>query len=320
MAWAACLLCKIYSNMMEPSGSIHSLFLAWGKAFMTKRILLVGTETFDSGKTTLAIQLATGLINLGTSVEYYKPISAHNYLERYAHTLECLNEGKLYSYDAARLKKAMQTSRDVLLMNPVHRLYVPALERHQREETEREMGTLALAGLDSVIAMERISYASQNQIDSTFLISRDLVESGKLVIKRDEVESLVKNGRRIDITTLEELQEFEAVAIERNLTRSLNLLENEADVVIIESFNDSVWPWEGLQSVSHVISVGSKGTRLYNPERFRKAAFLKKRDNLPIREVSFGRISDLIEPTDEYPVDSKFIRSGMILESLGIGN
>ncbi|NHJ12768.1 MAG: hypothetical protein EAX95_03790 [Candidatus Thorarchaeota archaeon] len=272
---------------------------------MTRRILLVGMETFDSGKTTLAAQLATGLQDLGANVEYFKPISAHNYLERYAHTRQCLREHKLYSYDAAKLRKTVHSSLDVYLINPIHRLYVPAVESHRKASVQREMGTLALAGLDSVIALERISRPFGRGIQSTFLISRHLVESGKLMIQEEEIDSLTEDAKRIDVASLEQLQEFEADAIEENLTASLGLLEERTDTVLIEAFNDSVWPWEGLTQVDYVIAVSQRTIAIYESERFRRAAFLRKRRTLPIREVSFGRIADLVEPLEKLSKEPK---------------
>jgi predicted P-loop ATPase/GTPase len=303
---------------MEPLGSIYSLF-ARRRDSMTKRILLIGMETFDSGKTTLAAQMATGLQNLGATVEYFKPISAHNYLERYAHTRQCLLEHKLYSYDAAKLRRTVHSSLDAYLMNPIHRLYVPAAESYRKASAQREMGTLALAGLDSVIALERISKPSGRRIQSTFLISRHLIESGELMIQREEIDSLTDDGKRIDITSLEQLQEFEKNAIEENLTESLELLEERADIVLIEAFNDSVWPWEGLTQVEHVIAVSQRTIAIHESERFRKAAFLMKRRTLPIREVTFGRIADLVEPLEKLSKEPKeFIDTESLINRLEI--
>jgi predicted P-loop ATPase/GTPase len=73
-------------------------------------------------------------------------------------------------------------------------------------------------------------------------------------------------------------------------------VEKLADWVIIESFNDSPWPWDGLTTVDAVLVAGPGVVFSYDPEKFRKASYLMSRGRLPIREVTFNRIVDLIRP------------------------
>ncbi|NIR15837.1 MAG: hypothetical protein GWN86_18670, partial [Desulfobacterales bacterium] len=54
-------------------------------------------------------------------------------------------------------------------------------------------------------------------------------------------------------------------------------VEKAADVVIIEGFNDAAWPWDGLETVDSVLLVSPAHVFAYEPEKFRKAAYLMNR-------------------------------------------
>ncbi|MFX1367487.1 MAG: hypothetical protein ACFFAY_02685 [Promethearchaeota archaeon] len=285
---------------------------------MAKRILVVGRKTFDSGKTTFAGVLARELVEHGVRVEYFKPISAHNYSERYNHTKECVREERLYSFDLATISKILGSSVDKYLANPVHRLYVPAKPSLSEDSKalERQFGTLGLGGLDAVIAMERLSHPESNGISSITLISKKLIDENLLLITKNEVDALSKDTEIQFMETLEELQDIEAQKIEEYLTSSLTGIEKRSELVLIESFNDSVWPWVGLESVDAAIAVSPGIALLYEPSRFRKAAFLGKRSQLPIREVDFARIAELVKPLKK--IEWERIEKTGLMEELGI--
>jgi predicted P-loop ATPase/GTPase len=283
---------------MEPRGSIYSLFFSGG-LLLAKRILIVGVSTFDSGKTTFAGLLAKESTELGLKTEYFKPISAHNYSERLAHTKECIEEKRLYSYDLATISEALNSPIDKFILNPIHRLYVPM----KVEDTSESIGTLGLGGRYSILAMERLSRIEDEKIASTMLVAKKLIERGVLVMTEEESAALSSSTMIEVIDSLERVQEVEAQQIEENLTDSLEYIERASEYVLIESFNDAIWPWEGLEYVDTVIAVGQSYALLFDATRFRKAAFLKKRSSLPIREVSFRRAFDLIKPVKKLEWD-----------------
>ncbi len=285
---------------------------------MAKRILVVGRKTFDSGKTTFAGALARELVEFGVRVEYFKPISAHNYSERYDHTTDCVRENRQYSFDLATISKIIGSSVDKYLANPVHRLYVPAKPSSSEDSKAfaRKFGTLGLAGLDAVIAMERLSHPESNGIGSMTFISKKLIDEDLLLITKNEVDALSKDTEIRFIKTLEALQEIEAQKIEEYLTSSLSSIEKKSELVLIESFNDSVWPWVKLETVDAAIAVSPGIALLYEPSRFRKAAFLRKRDQLPIREVDFARIAELVKPLRK--IEWQRNKNTGLMEELGI--
>ncbi|MFW9836406.1 MAG: hypothetical protein ACFFE7_02735 [Candidatus Thorarchaeota archaeon] len=282
---------------------------------LTKRVLLVGMNSFDSGKTQFAIHLSGALCNSGESIEYFKPLSGHNYWYNHAHTKVCLEEGLLVSKDAMRVRKFLNPKSPIELANPVHSLFVPLrIDRPLQKLTN----TLGLSGASSVLAMTRFSRPIDSGIDTTVLLADELIEEEELIITQEEVGKLTKGAAILSVSNLEEVQDFEEHNFEMHVTDSFAEVEKAADITIIEGFNDSAWPWEALESVDTVLLVSPAHVFSYDPERFRKAVFLMIRRNLPIREVTFSRISDLLKPLNriEFRPDSHL--SPADLKILGI--
>ncbi len=282
---------------------------------MATRILIIGLNTFDSGKTSVAGQLAKHLLPTGRRIEFFKPVSGHSYWFRYEHTKFCLENRKLVSYDATQVRKLLKSGVSDLLANPVHTLYVPAkLEKPGRNLTT----TLALAGWDSVFAMERMSRPQGGRISSIMLMADALIREGSLLLSSQEAEQL-SNGTAVrSVKSLEEAQAIESEDLETCVGESFKEVEKVADAVIIESFNDSVWPWEGLDRVDKVLAVGPGVVFIYDPERLRKAAFLARRAQTPIREVTFTRVSDLLRPTGRAMLNPANGLADQAMKDLGV--
>jgi len=272
-------------------------------------------NAFDSGKTQFAIRLSGALLEHGHSVEYFKPMSGHNYWFNHEHTKTCLQKGVLASLDAMRVRKFLNPRTPLELANPVHSLFVPMrLERPMQNLTN----TLGLAGSSSILTMKRFSRPDSSGADSTVLVAQKLVEEERLIIKQEEVGMLTRGTGVLSINNLEEVQEFERVNLEKHVSDSFAEVEKSADFVIIEGFNDAAWPWDGLDTVDAVLLISPAHIFSYNPERFRKAAYLMIRGNLPIREVTFGRISDLLKPISRLEIRPESDISVDELEHLGI--
>ncbi len=122
----------------------------------------------------------------------------------------------------------------------------------------------------------------------------------------------------LPISNLEAVQEFERLNFEGYVSESFTEVEKAADVVIIEGFNDAAWPWDGLETVDSVLLVSPAHVFAYEPEKFRKAAYLMNRGDLPIREVTFGRISDLLKPLNRLEIRPDTKLTPDELEHLGI--
>lgn len=263
------------------------------------RILIVGANSFDSGKTRLAIELGKTLQDYGRSVGYFKPVSGHNYWYNHEHTKECLSSGKLVSKDASSVKRELDITSDLYLMNPIHSLFVPARIEKPLQNIRSSLG---LAGASSILVMQRFSRPQEGGLDTTMLIADSLVEEERVILGFEEVGKLSYDSSIFSADNLETFQEFEQQHFENYVSESFAEIEKSDETIIIESFNDSAWPWENLVEVDHVLVVSPGHIFSYDPERFRKATFLYHRGRLPIREVTFNRMSDLLKPTNRVEI------------------
>ena len=280
---------------------------------MSIRILLVGMSSFDSGKTTFAGLLIDKMQHRFSSIEYFKPISAHNYWQRFAHTQQLMKQKRIFSADLAAIKNRVDSQKDEYLLNPIHRLYVPT---SSEKPLLNVPSTLGLAGPDSVVALQRFSRPEGKGVRSTVLAAEGLIEQGDLLLTYEELQQLTDGVERQVINSLEEIQQYEYAHLEDCLESSFSRVEEGTDIVVIESFNDTAWIWEGLESVDKVLVVGPGQVFGYDPERFRKAAFLQKRPSLPIREVTFSRINDLLKPISRDTWSPKGLETTELFESV----
>jgi len=262
---------------------------------LTKRILISGVNPFRSGKTTFAIQLGHFLQEQGINPEYFKPISGHNYWFHHDHSKHCIDQGELFSYDARRVRDELGSSFPVTVTNPVHRMFAPAIID---KPGNLPVTSLALAGWDSVLVLQRFTKKDNGKLQSSAVTSTKLIENGATVMETDTMETLTRNCEVVPVDSLKQVRQFEQRNFEDCVQSCFEAIESEADAVIIESFNNSIWPWEQLKKVDHVFVVGPAQAFEYNPDKFSKAAFLMKRGNEPLREVTMNRIDDLLSPVE----------------------
>jgi predicted P-loop ATPase/GTPase len=200
-------------------------------------------------------------------------------------------------------------------MNPIHSLFVPARVGRPLENIR---STLGLAGASSVLVMQRFSRPIEDGFDTTMLVADVLVEEERVIIEFDEMGKLSHNSSILSADTLEKFQEFENQHFESHVSEAFAEIENTADNIIIESFNDSAWPWENLAMVDHVLVLTPGHVFSYDPERFRKATFLYHKERFPIREVSFTKMSDLLKPTHRVDIKPDSRLDCDILATIGI--
>jgi predicted P-loop ATPase/GTPase len=155
-------------------------------------------------------------------------------------------------------------------------------------------------------------------MSSTVLTANELIEAGHLIIDDEEVAALTKNATVEPITNIHQIQAFEKAVFEGVIGDSFETVEGSSDLVLIESFNDSVWPWIGLDRVDVALVVGPGHVFVYDPERIQKAASLVKYSQMPIRDVNFKRINDLVKPLNHLVLKPGIEIDEEKLELLGV--
>ncbi len=262
---------------------------------MTVRVLVVGMNAFDSGKTHLALQVMRATTSHGIRAEYFKPVSGHNLWYRHDHTLRCVEEGLPFSYDASVVRGEFSSEVPVAVANPVHRITAP----HLLDTPSRvPPTTLSIAGWESTFVLERITEARDGGYHSWVLLADGLLESGGVLADHDVVTGLVRGAEVVPVASMEEVMEFEAGHLDTAVERSFHVVERAADVVVIESFGDSAWPWEHLDRADHVLAVGPGHLFVLDPERFRRAVDVLHHGPGPVRALTCSKACEYVRPIE----------------------
>ena len=218
------------------------------------RLLVCGLLEFDSGKTWATVGLARYLIERGYNVEVYKPVAGHNLWYsskgiRYTRKL-----GILVGDDVATYVEVLGVSEPHKI-NPIDlALAIPRL----RGLDSRSMSEyrLALQSQDKILVLARFTdpvtgntahYLVVDNLDRIAPAVRKLVEelAAKLKTQKIELKHLLA---LLSSRHVAEILEFGAT-----------LLEKQADILIIESFNNVLEPYGGLLAKVDLVIVVAPG-------------------------------------------------------------
>ena len=114
------------------------------------RILVVGADRVDAGKTTFSVGLLEYLDAVG-----FKPRAGNDFWFHHDDLEGCLAEGTLHGRDATRLAAASSADVDASAINPVHRAWRPAPGTHSSllGQAERDP-TSAVTGSDARVTVD----------------------------------------------------------------------------------------------------------------------------------------------------------------------
>ncbi len=237
---------------------------------MTYTILITGMLEFDSGKTTVAKRVIQTIKEMGYSVIPYKPKSGHHYWFKYDHTKKCIDQKRLFSSDIDQLETIAKSGIPYEIINPNHRLAVPA--RLQSPTEPFAMYNLFLTSWVSIFAIERYSLYKNNTIHNIFLYAKQPIETGVTFLSDEETDALLSNvNELIVVDSIAQLNSLFYRYYEESIYSTFNYLKGKSDFLIIESFNNLAWPFQEINSVDLVLVVAPGHVFPYSGERFKKA-------------------------------------------------
>ncbi len=200
------------------------------------RLLVVGADRVDAGKTTFSTGLLERIDGVG-----FKPRAGNDYWFDHDDCRRSLSEGRLYGNDARRLAAAGSGQPGPESINPVHRLWRPA------------RGTSpGLVGRE----------------DRTFLVDR----VGETYVRNaaaDLPERVLRELPLSTAVTVDSVEELNAVTRDRYLPAFQALADRvrEAERAVVESYGDVALPLSGT-TFDAVAVVEPGGARVYDGERW----------------------------------------------------
>ncbi|MFC4359094.1 ATPase [Halobium salinum] len=211
------------------------------------RLLVVGGDRVDAGKTTFATGLLAHLRGDGHAPVGFKPRAGNDYWFDHDDVRATVGEGRLYGKDARRLAATSAGDTDPETLNPVHRLWTP---------TPGETGMLG-------------------DPERTFLVDRvtgdsgpEFVVNGTVDLPDLVVESLPlgDSPRVYDVPEFNELMADRYVPAFDRLRRRVGATET----AVIESYGDIALPLSEV-GVDAVAAVRAGRARVFDGSRFLKA-------------------------------------------------
>ncbi len=240
---------------------------------MPFKVFIGGLLEFNSGKTTVAKDIIEEFEqNQSLKTVPFKPLSGNNLFYHYDEIKKHVEEfGNFVSLDIVELMKSSSADVPIVLANPVHRVNTQAIPYHFYKEGS--ISTFFSKYSSSVSLFQRFSkHEKDSEFSSVFIVNEPILDNPKcwndtslsapilkkatdLKYYRNEHEYLTMNSK------------FYADATES----SFNYLKNKADVMVIESFNNSAHPAWCIRESDVVIIVGPGSFFVFEPDSYFRA-------------------------------------------------
>ncbi|BEP17598.1 hypothetical protein PYJP_09500 [Pyrofollis japonicus] len=232
---------------------------------MVYTILVSGLLEYDSGKTWLVVGLAKLLKEMGYSVRVFKPVAGHNFWQSYNAVHESLRKGILVGNDILIYEKYLGLENPHMV-NPIDILLSYPDPLAMRGPSEYYA---AISNIKNMVLMARITSCKERKTKH-YLFERNLLIMPMYV--REKMRVLAE---KLD----SEPAEPEVILNYLASPNASNLLEEcreelgrGADILLIESFSDSVIPYVGVEkSVDLFILVAPGKAMVFTGEKLRQA-------------------------------------------------
>lgn len=221
------------------------------------KFLVVGYLEYDSGKTVLALSLVRLLSGMGRKVLPTKPIAAHSVWHQYQTVVNSRRLGLLVGWDAYRLAEAVGALNAVHVLNPIDLLISPLDPARSGGVAERPLN----------VALMRLTYCSRGPKVNHFICDDTVEAAPKLIAEeiRALAGELKPRPERVNLEEALNILEREAARV---ADECLTLVEEMAEDVVIESFNNAAVPTPRALPADYVLAVSPGRVDLYGGERY----------------------------------------------------
>jgi len=238
------------------------------------KILVVGLQTHDAGKTTLCKALIHGFKKFDVDLVPFKPHSGISYWNQFNTFQEGLARRALLSSDIMELEEAAHSKLPLELLNPVNRLSSPTLHREATEER--------LAFREFVA--ERFTYHDGSSCRSIYYLN-GTINTNHMRGMKDLFLAIKSNAEKvIFIRNFQQLVKAYVDNFEKatgSCYRSLH--ENP---LIVESFNDAAYPFSRTEDCNIVLCASSNMILRFNEREYFKAIELRGQQKPKAQQIT----------------------------------
>ncbi len=235
--------------------------------FMPLTILVSGVLEYDSGKTWLSIGLGLLARRKGLRVALYKPVAGHNLWNRFSSVIESKKRQILLGNDVLLYERYLGSLGPLEAVNPIDLLTVYPDLLMLRGYSEY---LLAISSLERSLALARITSCDENIVSRHFIFNENIVSAP--LSARTELVELAKLLRAESANPKEFLEFLSSEKASLMLERCRRYISTDKDVVIIESFSDSLLPYGGVEHAVDLLLVVAPGKVLvFTGEKLRQA-------------------------------------------------
>jgi predicted P-loop ATPase/GTPase len=250
------------------------------------RFLIVGLLPYNSGKTTTAVAMIRGLIQMGEEVKVLKPIAGHDVWYQYEALVRSSEMGILVGEDAVSLLKASNSRQEVYEVNPIDVL-VGFYDYHYWSSIQKYVEQFSFLNpiVIRISTCEGVSkyYVDQNGISKLPNTIGERLYRHLKALKGEmhSVEREIMNG------LLEEAPRLADECVKKII--------REGENVVIESYNDASSPTRHSLNVDYVIAVSPARAFIYSAKDYVRSLEYNNRLDTPWL-IKASRVVSSIEP------------------------
>ena len=221
-----------------------------------KRILVVGLQPHDAGKTTLSKALIHGFKQAGVTLVPFKPHSGIGYWSQFDVFQRNLANGTLLSSDIMSLEAAAQSQIPLEVLNPVNRLSWPVPNPGMAEEELAFQEFIA----QRFTHHDGLAHKNVYYLNGTLNLSRlREMQTFYLRIKRNAEKTHF-------IRKFEDLVEAYSTNFDKATSSCYARLRDMP--LIVESFNDAACPFNHAEDCDTVLCVASNTVLWFDGRRY----------------------------------------------------
>lgn len=255
-----------------------------------RRVFICGVLAENSGKTTFTQALLAEARRRGLKAYPFKPLSGHSYWWQYDSFKRCLEGGCLVCEDIYRLAEACGgVDLPLEVLNPADMLLrpPPSIPRLLASPPVQSYEWLAIG---------RFTACSEGAAYHVLFYNEGNVDG--------EVERLLDAMRpraeaAIPVRSFKEFLDLHRSHYHVSVDSCFREVERRSpDLVVIESFNDSVYPWRGVEEAELVVAVAPGAAFIYEAKAFLDAV---RRAPDPYT-ATFSDVASSVEPSSMRPL------------------